>query len=87
MPSVELTAAEREVLGLLREGLSNEEIAQMRSRSARTVANQVAALLRKTGTRSRAELASLRSSPRRRSEPPPFRRASGRPPGSEDGRT
>lgn len=53
-----LTASEREVLRLLQRGLSNEAIAKMRGRSVRTIANQVAALLRKTGTSSRRALAS-----------------------------
>jgi len=51
-----LSAAERDVLELLKRGLSNEEIASMRSRSIRTIANQVASLLRKTKTASRREL-------------------------------
>lgn len=51
-----LSAAERDVLELLKRGLSNEEIASMRSRSIRTIANQVASLLRKTKTTSRREL-------------------------------
>lgn len=51
-----LTAAERDVLELLQLGLSNEEIAKMRSRSVRTIANQVASLLRKTGRPSRRGL-------------------------------
>ncbi len=53
---IALTDAERDVLELLRHGLSNEEIATMRSRSARTIANQVASLLRKTNSASRREL-------------------------------
>jgi DNA-binding NarL/FixJ family response regulator len=48
-----LTGAERAVLELLRHGLSNEEIAERRKRSVRTIANQVAALLRKTKSPSR----------------------------------
>jgi DNA-binding CsgD family transcriptional regulator len=55
-PEPDLTAAEREILELLERGLSNDEIARLRNRSIRTVANQVAALLRKTKTRSRREL-------------------------------
>ena len=51
-----LTMAEREILDLLTRGLSNREIAQLRSRSVRTVANQVVALLRKTGADSRRSL-------------------------------
>ncbi len=53
---IALTDAERDVLELLQHGLSNEEIASMRSRSVRTIANQVASLLRKTNSRSRREL-------------------------------
>jgi DNA-binding NarL/FixJ family response regulator len=56
-PAARLTSSEREVLDLLQQGLSNEVIAKMRARSVRTIANQVAALLRKTGTSSRRELA------------------------------
>lgn len=52
-----LGSSEREVLELLARGLSNEEIARLRSRSARTIANQIASLLRKTGASSRRELA------------------------------
>ena len=44
-----LSAAEREVLTLLLEGKSNREVARARGRSERTVANQVASILRKTG--------------------------------------
>lgn len=51
-----LTAAETEVLALLREGLSNQEIARIRSRSVRTIANQVASLLHKTESPSRRAL-------------------------------
>jgi DNA-binding CsgD family transcriptional regulator len=51
-----LTDAEEDVLELLQHGLSNDQIATMRSRSIRTIANQVAALLRKTGSASRREL-------------------------------
>jgi DNA-binding NarL/FixJ family response regulator len=52
-----LTAAERDVLELLRRGMSNAEIARLRARSARTVANQVASILRKSGVPSRRGLA------------------------------
>lgn len=51
-----LTAAERDVLELVGQGLTNAEIARMRSRSARTIANQVASLLRKTGSPTRRKL-------------------------------
>lgn len=54
-----LTAAEREVLALVRNGLSNDAIARQRVRSNRTVANQLASLLRKTGCESRRALASV----------------------------
>lgn len=54
-----LTAAERDVLELLRRGMTNAEIARLRERSARTVANQVASILRKSGVTSRRGLAAL----------------------------
>jgi DNA-binding NarL/FixJ family response regulator len=44
-----LTAAEREVCRLLLAGASNAEIARQRGTAPRTVANQVAAILRKLG--------------------------------------
>ncbi len=56
MTEAVLTGAEREILSLLEAGLSNERIAKERSRSIRTIANQVASLLRKTGASSRREL-------------------------------
>ena len=51
-----LTPAESAVLGELLGGASNAAIARARGVSARTVANQVAALLRKLGVGSRYEL-------------------------------
>ncbi len=51
-----LTTAEKDVLELLAQGLSNREIAAIRSRSLRTIANQVAALLRKTESPTRRAL-------------------------------
>lgn len=51
-----LSAAERDVLGLVRRGLPNRQIALERGRSERTVANQIASLLRKTGLASRRAL-------------------------------
>lgn len=54
----ELTSAERDVLSMVRSGMSNAAIANERSRSVRTVANQVASLLRKTGAPSRRALLS-----------------------------
>jgi len=50
-----LSAAERDVALAVLESLSNSEIAASRGTSARTVANQVASLLKKLGVRSRAE--------------------------------
>jgi DNA-binding CsgD family transcriptional regulator len=54
--SVELTQAEHEVLALVRNGLSNHEIAEARGTSINTVANQLASLLRKTGATNRRAL-------------------------------
>lgn len=56
-PEGALTAAELAVLALVRKGLSNAEIAAARGRSVRTVANQVASLLRKLEMSSRTEVA------------------------------
>lgn len=53
---LDLTVAEREVLALVVRGDSNAAIARARSTSARTVANQLASLLRKTGAISRFDL-------------------------------
>lgn len=55
-PSSSLAPGEREVLRLLLAGLSNTDIATARGTSARTIANQVASLLKKLGARSRYEL-------------------------------
>lgn len=55
-PRLGLTRAEGEVCRLLLEGRSNAEIATARGGSARTVANQVRAILEKAGVRSRREL-------------------------------
>ncbi len=52
-----LSAAEREVARLVLEGRSSREIAKVRGTSARTIANQLAAIFRKLGVSSRAELA------------------------------
>lgn len=52
-----LTKAEAEVAELAIEGKSNAEIAAARDTSVRTVANQMAAILRKLGLGSRRELA------------------------------
>ena len=52
----ELTAAERDVLGRVVGGASNAAIARARRTSTRTVANQIAGLLRKLGADSRFDL-------------------------------
>ena len=51
-----LTRIERQILELVRHGFSNRAIAEIRGRSERTIANQVAKLLRKTKASSRREL-------------------------------
>lgn len=51
-----LTAREREVFALLREGLTNAAIAGRLHRSERTVEHHVAAVLRKAGATTRVEL-------------------------------
>lgn len=51
-----LTQAERAVAELLVRGHSNDQIAQARGRSARTVANQIASVFRKLGVGSRMQL-------------------------------
>ena len=51
-----LTEAERDVILGVVSGLSNAAIAARRSASPRTVANQLAAIFRKLGVDSRAEL-------------------------------
>jgi len=52
-PKTPLSPAEGEVLALVRKGRSNAQIAAARKVSLRTVANQVAQILRKTGASSR----------------------------------
>jgi two-component system, NarL family, nitrate/nitrite response regulator NarL len=53
----DLTAREREVLGLLAEGMPNKQIARLLGISVRTVTVHVSNLLRKTGAASRTEAA------------------------------
>jgi DNA-binding NarL/FixJ family response regulator len=53
----DLTAREREVLGLLAEGMPNKQIARVLGISVRTVTVHVSNLLRKTGAASRTEAA------------------------------
>ncbi len=55
-PPSELTSAERAVLARVVRGESNRAIASARKTSVRTIANQVASLLRKTGATSRFDL-------------------------------
>jgi DNA-binding CsgD family transcriptional regulator len=57
----DLTSAEREVALLALAGKSNNEIADARHCSVRTVANQLQSVFRKLGIRSRAELAAKAS--------------------------
>lgn len=52
-----LRPSEQEVARGLIDGKSNAEIAALRGTSERTIANQVAAIFRAYGVRSRAELA------------------------------
>jgi DNA-binding NarL/FixJ family response regulator len=54
-----LTTAEREIARGIGAGMSNAEIAQARGTAGRTVANQVASILRKLGLSSRIEIAAL----------------------------
>ena len=51
-----MTAAEDRVHALVRDGLSNREIAAQLYLSVRTVESHVAAILRKSGASSRAKL-------------------------------
>ena len=55
-PPPALTSAERDVLTRVVHGESNQAIAVARNTSVRTIANQVASLLRKCGATSRFDL-------------------------------
>jgi DNA-binding NarL/FixJ family response regulator len=55
-PLRDLTSAERQIAERIALGMSNAELARHRGTSERTIANQVRAILRKTGVRSRSEL-------------------------------
>jgi DNA-binding CsgD family transcriptional regulator len=57
-----LTATERDVITLVLEGQSNQEIAEARGASYRTVANQLASIYKKLGVASRTELVARLSS-------------------------
>jgi DNA-binding NarL/FixJ family response regulator len=52
-----LTEAERDIALAVSHGLSNAQIASARGSSPRTIANQMAAIMRKLGVSSRVELA------------------------------
>lgn len=56
-PSEPLSASEADILRMIVAGRSNQEIAAARSTSVRTVANQVASILKKMNVGSRFELA------------------------------
>jgi DNA-binding NarL/FixJ family response regulator len=53
---ITLTPSEEHVLELVGQGLSNDQIAKIRLRSTRTIANQVASLLKKTKSATRKAL-------------------------------
>jgi DNA-binding NarL/FixJ family response regulator len=55
-PNEPLSVAEVDVLELVQLGHSNKTIAELRSRSVATVANQVSSILRKTGAVNRRAL-------------------------------
>ncbi len=52
-----LTAAELEILELLREGRTDREIAERRGRTRSTITKQIDSVFRKLGVQSRRELA------------------------------
>ena len=54
-----LTARERQVRGLMEQGLPDKVIAERLVLSVKTVEKHAGAVLRKTGARNRAELAAL----------------------------
>lgn len=58
-----LTPSELEVARLIAAGRSNAEVAAARGRSERTIANQVASILRKLGISSRHQIAHLVGDP------------------------
>jgi DNA-binding NarL/FixJ family response regulator len=55
----ELSSAEKLVVESVLQGCSNQEIAEARGTSVRTVANQLQSVFRKLGLRSRGELVAL----------------------------
>jgi DNA-binding NarL/FixJ family response regulator len=54
-----ISRRESDVLGLVRDGLANKEIAERLYLSPRTVEKHIESLLRKTSSRSRTQLATL----------------------------
>jgi two-component system nitrate/nitrite response regulator NarL len=56
-PTHDLTAREREVLGCMASGMTNQQVAKSLGISIRTVAVHVSRVLRKTGSASRTEAA------------------------------
>jgi DNA-binding NarL/FixJ family response regulator len=56
-PAATLSPAETEVARALVRGATNADIARLRGTSVRTVANQVASILRRLGVGSRAQVA------------------------------
>lgn len=67
----ELTPCEREVAFLVSDGLSNAEIAEARSVSVRTVANQIRSIFTKLGLSSRWDLAQHLTQRSLAAKPPP----------------
>jgi DNA-binding CsgD family transcriptional regulator len=67
-----ISAREADVLGLVSQGLSNKEVAGALRLSPRTVEKHVESILRKTGARSRTELASRFARGRRLDGRPPL---------------
>lgn len=59
-----LTASELAIAELVLQGHATAEIARARGRSVRTIANQIAAIYRKLGVKSRRELFALQRSQR-----------------------
>jgi DNA-binding CsgD family transcriptional regulator len=57
-PLSTLSLAERQIAGMVADGMSNSEIAAARGKSVRTIANQIASAFRKLNVGSRRELAS-----------------------------
>jgi DNA-binding NarL/FixJ family response regulator len=57
--AAKVTSAEKRVATLIRQGLTNREIATVLCRSEHTVKTQVHQLLTKLGARNRAQLAAL----------------------------